>query len=174
MTELFPDIAVFYDDDPVIPALTFSHKAKLDSKQKKADTSNKQNVPATIEDFVRPQMQLSSTIEQAKKKKNKYAWLICCSTVFLIDIEAEIVWASPDESILPLVSIFITNSDLECASSILTTAGSHAAASSSQKKIDMSTMKCLIGNSTCPICISQKSCIKATWTAPPGVTLPLA
>ena len=143
MTELFPDISVFYDDDPVIPFLTSLESqgaGENTSAAQKRPTNNNNNkqpkprrVPATIEDFIRPQQQLKAPATATRPRGDKYAWLICCSTVFLIDTEAQHIWASPDESILPLVSLFLTSEDMDT---------SPAKAGQSlliPKKVDMST-----------------------------------
>jgi hypothetical protein len=122
MTELFPDMAVYYDDDPMIPALTKDHMQK--SKRKKARSArpleagedDDADIPDTIEEFVRPFFTLDHHNQGADGASSssgpRYAWLICCGTVFLIDIMQKTLWASPDEGLLPLVSIFLSASDL--------------------------------------------------------------
>jgi len=106
MTELFPDIQVFYDDDPIIPILT-----KLSDHQ--GVETQDQNIPDTIQEFVRPPKLQNQNEHDPTQKIKKFAWLICCSTVFLIDMEKRTIWASPDDSLLPLVSIFLTSEMLK-------------------------------------------------------------
>jgi hypothetical protein len=108
ITKLFPDIKVYYDDDPEIPALT-----KLRSGTHQNGTS-RTGVPDTIQEFARPQRLVSQSERSgAGPQQKQYAWLICCSSVFLIDMEAKLVWASPDDSLLPLVSLFLAPDALE-------------------------------------------------------------
>jgi hypothetical protein len=102
MTELFPDIAVFYDDDPVIPVLTRV-------RDPAATHSGRDDIPETIQDFARPPRLNNAADADARRQKKNFAWLICCSTVFLIDMETKQLWTSPDESLLPLASIFLTS-----------------------------------------------------------------
>lgn len=144
MTELFPDIPVFYDDDPVIPALTKSAKKRSKTRE---GGEEEEEVPDTIEEFVRPFFTLdaaSSSSESAQqqqqhnnhKDKSQFAWLICCGTVFLIDKIQNTVWASPDESLLPLVNLFLSEADF----SMLDQDKRHNSSSSSKRRcVDMSS-----------------------------------
>ena len=97
MTQLFPDVNVYYDDDPIIPLLSINHDA---TTEQDPSTAPKQ----TIDDFVRSRLS-TSTQGTLLKKKQKYAWLLCCSSIFLMDLEAQIVWASSDQSLIPLISL---------------------------------------------------------------------
>ena len=98
INQLFPDVLVFYDDDPLIPMLSSQlHFASPGSSQDQ-----------TIDDFVRPKDPHDSTATAAALK-DKYAWLICCSSVFLLDIKAHIIWASNDQTLTPLVALLMSN-----------------------------------------------------------------
>jgi hypothetical protein len=91
MTELFPDVQVFYDDDPVIPVLTGSSRRAAAAA----------GVPDSIDEFVRPQKQ------QRRSGSSSFAWLICCSSVFLLDTSRGLLWGSPDATLLPLVALIL-------------------------------------------------------------------
>lgn len=90
MTELFPDIKVYYDDDPFIPLL-------MDSPTH--DEEGRTKGPNTIQDFVRPP-------PPAQRTRSSFAWLICCSSVFLLDLATGTLWVSPDSTLLPLMALF--------------------------------------------------------------------
>jgi len=125
MTELFPHIKIFLDDDPEIPWLT--EKGALFRED---HSTNKQAVPSSIREFVRP----SVTAAAAKGPvQQKYAWLICCSSVFLLDLVEHKIWASPDQSLIPLAALFIPHiglqeqqtSDFRPKTEIISTAHGH-------------------------------------------------
>ena len=42
--------------------------------------------------------------EEPAQHRAKHAWLVCCSSVFLLDLSAGVVWASSDQSLLPLIA----------------------------------------------------------------------
>lgn len=91
MTELFPDIQVFYDDDPAIPVLTRQPRSK------------RAGVPDTIDEFVRPLKKQRADSSSSPQ----FAWLICCSSVFLLDTTRGLLWGSPDSTLLPLVALIL-------------------------------------------------------------------
>ena len=99
MTELFPEVRVFYDDDPDIPALTRVRAAR-------AEQQRDEGVPMTIQELARPPP-LPTSDTASRRSQAHYAWLVCCGSVFLIDTETKVLWASPDDSLLPLVALFL-------------------------------------------------------------------
>ena len=97
MTELFPHIKVHFDDD----AFPIHWLAKADGHQ----TAEQQDVPDTIQEYVQAQREQRDT-QPSTQGNGSFAWLICCSSVFLMDLERKIIWASPDGSLGPLVALF--------------------------------------------------------------------
>ena len=100
ITQLFPTIKVFFDDDPTIPSLT----GPITSSQPQSA------VPATIQEFVRPMYGIPV---EKPPDQTSYAWLVCCSSVFLLDTEKQQIWASPDQSLLPLLAFLLRSFSIE-------------------------------------------------------------
>ena len=92
MTELFPDIGVFYDDDPTIPVL-----------MQKGLEGRSARIPETIDEFVRPSKRQATEAGQS----SHFAWLICCSSVFLLDTAKGLIWGSADTTLLPLLGLIV-------------------------------------------------------------------
>ena len=99
ITQLFPHIKVFFDDDADIPVLS---KREGDIHHIKC-IQGETPVPETIQEFVKPKP-LNS---QVTTPNTRFAWLVCCSSVFLLDMEKKSVWASPDQSLMPLMAIIL-------------------------------------------------------------------
>jgi hypothetical protein len=66
------------------------------------------SLPQTIEEFVRPRL-LPRREEAPAHHRAKHAWLVCCSSVFLLDLAAGVVWASSDQSLLPLIAMVLSD-----------------------------------------------------------------
>ena len=97
INQLFPDVLVFYDDDPRIPFLCPDHENDPTSLRSQ-----------TIDEFVRPK-QGQDPAAAGAQLKDKFAWLICCSSVFLLDLKAKAIWASNDQTLTPLVALLMAN-----------------------------------------------------------------
>ena len=123
MTQLFPQIQVYYDDDSHLPYL---------SKHSTAGHSIEESIGLDIDAFV--QKNIDKENEQAlllkqmekgvhvldeevderdlsheeskiiMKDSDRYGWLICCSNVFLIDSQQNKIFSSCDNSLVPLIA----------------------------------------------------------------------
>ena len=113
MTQLFPQIPVFYDDDSFLPFLS-------ESQIPHANDIGASTVVMDIDTFAQKQIDETNLKMRAKKKvlsedtvKSKekdikrYSWLVCCSSVFLMDSESKKIFTSYDNSLLPLISKMI-------------------------------------------------------------------
>ena len=114
MTQLFPQIQVFYDDDSSLPFLSDTHTthskviddvSMMDinafAQQKIDENNRKKKGTASLE-------QEDVLIAKTREKDiNRYSWLVCCSSVFLMDSKTKKIFASYDNSLLPLISKMI-------------------------------------------------------------------
>lgn len=125
VTQLFPQLQVFYDDDSYIPFLsdkkrnTF-YSTTLSASSSSTTASTKHDEMESIDDFVHKQMEEKRRQESLQNSKmqmddaqaeeadmednERYCWLICCSSIFLIDILGGRIFASHDASIIPLLA----------------------------------------------------------------------
>lgn len=111
VTQLFPQIQVYYDDDSTIPFLTDLQRAFFYSQNRGREATKAADL-ANIDEYVQKKME--ERVEQMSGKErgedvkkedcDRYAWLICCSSVFLIDIARGRLYGSYDQSIIPLIA----------------------------------------------------------------------
>ncbi len=123
MTQLFPQIQVYYDDDSSLPYLSkrsttssFGHTSE-DSEdldidefvQKKIDKENEQalllkHMEKGVQIRDEGKKELSEDECKIMKDSERYGWLICCSNVFLIDSQRKKIFSSHDNSLVPLIA----------------------------------------------------------------------
>ena len=126
ITQLFPNILVFYDDDSFIPFLS-DHHEKKDSDQ------HSEVLSTTIDDFVKKRIDDENEVALAAKKKqatptaiiktdekeeNRFCWLVCCSSVFLIDTFKKKVFCSYDLSLAPLIAHMMNDAQVTIGASL--------------------------------------------------------
>jgi hypothetical protein len=100
MTQILPQIDVFYDDDTFIPFLSDSS-----SKKSVVDEGD-----MTIDDFVTKKWEEKSSVnvgEGEESEDKRFSWLVCCSSIFLIDSKDKRIYSSYNTSLLPLVAQII-------------------------------------------------------------------
>ena len=96
---------MYYDDDPQIPLLSLGKMGLRDSE------GNRQEAQS-IDEFVRERLAFAPDAQQTSRSKGqKYAWLICCSSIFLLDMDAKQVWASDDQTLMPLLALIMRSHD---------------------------------------------------------------
>lgn len=106
VTQLFPQIQVYYDDDSMIPFLTDLKRDYFYSQNRGREATKEADL-ANIDEYVQQKMEPTRGEERQDVKKedcDRYAWLICCSSVFLIDIARGRLYGSYDQSIIPLIA----------------------------------------------------------------------
>jgi hypothetical protein len=121
VTQIFPQLQVFYDDDSFIPFLSDKKRNTFYSTLfcKSKTISNNVQEEQSIEEFVHKRMEEKmkqelhrprdedsdeENEEELKEDSERYCWLICCSSIFLVDIIAGKIFASYDNSIIPLLA----------------------------------------------------------------------
>ena len=108
LTQVFPHIHVYYEDDSFIPYLSdigVSDKAPCDG-----DLDD----DMLIDDFVQQRMYTDAARtkkSEIEEEDKRFAWLICCSSVFLIDTKLSKIFSSYNASLLPLISHMKNTSD---------------------------------------------------------------
>jgi hypothetical protein len=111
VSQVLPFIQVYYDDDSYIPLLS-------ETEEEDEPSQNVLNKNINIDDFVKQNME-EKNIDSRKNKDDKnnddvnvrFAWLLCCSSVFMIDKKEGKIFSSYNSSLLPLLSHMINLSD---------------------------------------------------------------
>lgn len=133
LTQLFPQINVCYDDDSFLPFLSDKEPGKMFYSSLLQSMKSKNDSPVVdvkFEDFIQKRMEermeeLSRRPEKPKEAATKqrtdgerYCWLICCSSVFLIDVAREKILSSYDASIVPLIAYMAHDADATIGASL--------------------------------------------------------
>ena len=144
VVQLFPDIPVVYDDDDVVPGLTGSGIV-IASKSNVPTSASR--VGAQVEDILRGGARAAaarmlasagvpSVSASGESNKPRFAWLVSCATVFLVqssgreqgpDPPDTQILVSPCESIIPLIAHFLRASGRTLASAAAAGGGNAAA-----------------------------------------------
>jgi hypothetical protein len=120
MTQLFPQIQVYYDDDSCLPYLSKRSTTSYTSEdtedldidefvQKKIDKENEQalllkQMEKGVQFGDEGKKELSEEECKIMKDSERYGWLICCSSVFLIDSQRKKIFSSYNNSLVPLIA----------------------------------------------------------------------
>jgi hypothetical protein len=137
MTQIFPHIQVYYDDDSFIPFLS-----ETDAVDTKTPSETDRNRDMLIEDFVHKRMYMEEPTAVKKDKvaeESRFAWLICCSSVFLIDSKMGKIFSSYDASLLPLLSHMKTISESDTIKDAFENVSDDSLHSDRNFKIDLGT-----------------------------------
>jgi hypothetical protein len=122
VTQLFPQLLVHYDDDSFIPFLSANANAFHD--QATTDEAD------CIDDFVKRRIDEENEAAMMLKQKRRaeslkretnekdtskhdgehqYSWLVCCSSVFLIDAARNKILSSYNASLIPLIAYMMSD-----------------------------------------------------------------
>ena len=108
-TQLFPQIKVYYDDDAQIPLLC-QEDAQQSGAAAVSPLSHALEPNADCKPPADHRGICAASAASAPRRgagRAKHAWLVCCSSVFLL--AAGVVWASSDQSLLPLIAMVLSD-----------------------------------------------------------------